>query len=120
MWEWADAYDRARNLVAQMTNAEKNNITFGIDSPLDGCSGRSGSVPRLGFPGLCLQDAGNGVRGTDMVNAYASGIHVGASWNRELAFDRAKFMGAEFRRKGANLALGPTSGPLGKIARGGR
>ena len=28
--EWADAYSRAKALVAQMTNDEKNNITYGI------------------------------------------------------------------------------------------
>lgn len=29
-------------------------------------------------------------------------------------------MGAEFRRKGVNLLLGPVVGPLGRVAEGGR
>ncbi|KAK9431764.1 hypothetical protein V1505DRAFT_367805 [Lipomyces doorenjongii] len=34
---------------------------------------------------MCLQDAGtSGVRNTDFVNNYPSGIHVGASWNKFL------------------------------------
>jgi beta-glucosidase len=82
-------------------------------STTNGCSGVSGGVSRLGFPGLCLQDAGNGVRGTDGVNGYPSGLHIGASWNKSLAYLRAQHMGAEFRRKGANVALGPVAGPIG-------
>ncbi|KAL2851068.1 glycosyl hydrolase family 3 N terminal domain-containing protein [Aspergillus pseudoustus] len=118
--EWAPAYHKAKSLVQRMTNEEKNNLTYGYKSNSTGCSGISGGAPRVGFPGICLQDAGNGVRATDMVNAYASGIHAGASWNRELAYARAYHMGTEFRRKGVNVALGPVAGPLGRIARGGR
>jgi len=86
--EWASAFAKAKALVAQMTNDEKNNITYGQDSTT-GCSGVSGTVPRLGFPGLCLQDSGNGVRAQDGVNGYPSGIHVGAAWNEDLAYQRA-------------------------------
>ncbi|PYH99804.1 beta-glucosidase [Aspergillus ellipticus CBS 707.79] len=118
--DWADAYAKGKSLVAQMTDEEKNNITYGFSSTTTGCSGVTGSVPRLGYPGVCLQDAASGVRGTDMVNAYASGLHIGASWNRDLAYDHAHYMGAEFKRKGVNVALGPVVGPLGRMARGGR
>ena len=118
--DWASSYDKAKALVAQMTNDEKNNLTYGYTSTTNGCSGNSGSVPRVGFPGLCLQNNGNGVSGTDMVTSYASGIHVGASWNRNLTYSRGQFMGAEFKRKGANVALGPVVGPLGRIAKMGR
>ncbi|KAJ9266118.1 CAZyme family GH3 [Paecilomyces variotii] len=118
--DWAEAYSRARALVSQMTDDEKNNITYGYTSATNGCSGNSGAVPRLGFPGLCLQDSGNGVRATDMVNGYPPGLHVGAAWNRDLAYERGHYMGAEFKRKGANVVLGPVVGPLGRIAKGGR
>ena len=103
-----------------MTLEERNNLTNGFSTTANGCSGISGSVERLAFPGFCLQDAGNGVRNADGVNSYASGISVGASWNSTLAFERAKYMGAEFKTKGVNVALGPVVGPLGRIARGGR
>ncbi|PKY01478.1 hypothetical protein P168DRAFT_49759 [Aspergillus campestris IBT 28561] len=55
-----------------------------------------------------------------MVNAYSSSLHVGASWNRDLALKRASYLGAEFKRKGANVARGPVAGPIGRVARGGR
>lgn len=55
-----------------------------------------------------------------MTNGYASGVHVGAGWNRNLAYERAHYMGQEFKAKGVSVALGPVAGPLGKIAEGGR
>lgn len=102
-----------------MTNEEKNTILYG-SSTTNGCAGFTGSVPRLGFPGICLQDAESGVRTGNLVSGYPAQLSVGSSWNRTLAYQRAKFIGAEFKAKGANIALGPVAGPLGRIAKGGR
>jgi beta-glucosidase len=74
---WAESRAKARNLVSQMTLEEKVNLTSGVTSQT-GCSGFIAGVPRLGFPGMCLADAGNGVRNTDYVSSWPSGIHVGA------------------------------------------
>lgn len=102
-------------MVSKMTLQEMNNLTYGFTDSATGCVGVSGGVHRLGFPGFCLQDAGNGVRNTDGVNSYASGVSIGASWNTSLAYQRARFMGAEFKKKGVNVALGPVVGPIGRI-----
>jgi len=69
---------------------------------------------------MCLHDSGNSIRGSDFVSAYPVGIHVGASWNRDLAYARGYWLGGEFRAKGVNIALGPVVAPLGRIAEGGR
>lgn len=103
-----------------MTNEEKENITIGTTSLTNGCSGMTGAARRVGFPGICLNDAGNGVRASDGVSGFASGVHVGAAWNRNLAYNRAEAMGAEFKAKGVNVALGPVAGPLGRHPLGGR
>ncbi|POR32601.1 Beta-glucosidase [Tolypocladium paradoxum] len=116
---WADAYHRAKALVGNMTLEEKANLTGGVNLG-SGCSGSIPPIQRLGFPGLCYSDAGNGLRGTDLVNSYPSAIHVGASWNKELAFQRGSSMGGEFRRKGVNVLLGPVVGPAWRVVRGGR
>lgn len=116
---WATAYAKAVALVSQMTLEEQANITVGYASST-GCSGTTGSVPRLGWAGLCLSDAGNGLRSTDFVNGWPSGLHVGASWNRNLTYNRALQMGGEFKTKGVNVALGPVVGPLGRMAESGR
>ncbi|KAI6812109.1 hypothetical protein KC342_g17407 [Hortaea werneckii] len=65
-----------------------------------GCSGLTGSVSRLEFPGICLADGPAGVRGTTFVNAYPAGIHAAASFNRKLVYERGLYMGDEFRNKG--------------------
>ncbi|KAK5112897.1 hypothetical protein LTR62_003719 [Meristemomyces frigidus] len=117
---WSASYVKAQTLVANMSLEEMNNVTLGVPDPSNGCVGVSGGAPRLGFPGLCLHDAGNGVRNTDGVSGFASGLHIGASWNATLAYERALYMGAEFKRKGVNVALGPVVGPIGRIAEGGR
>jgi hypothetical protein len=47
-------------------------------------------------------------------------LTVGATWNRELAFKRGVQHGEETRKKGVNVILGPSMGPLGKLPAGGR
>lgn len=116
---WAQAYSQARALVANMTNNEKNGLLYGVSST-NGCAGFSGSLSRLGYPGICLQDAESGVRTGNLVNGYPAQLSVGASWNRDLAYSRGKYIGAEFKAKGANVLLGPVIGPLGRVAKGGR
>ena len=75
---WASAYSKAKNFVAKLSQEEKSNLTFGASSQT-GCVGYIPPITRLGFKGLCLQDAGNGVRLADGVSAWPSGIHVGAT-----------------------------------------
>ncbi|KAG7289631.1 hypothetical protein NEMBOFW57_006003 [Staphylotrichum longicolle] len=69
---------------------------------------------------MCLGDAGNGLRGTDFVSTWPSGIHVGASWNKVLARHRGAGMGGEFKTKGVNVLLGPVVGPAGRVVLSGR
>ncbi|CAP96229.1 putative beta-glucosidase M [Penicillium chrysogenum] len=114
-------FSKAQALVLQMTLEEKTSLTGGYPNETSGCGGNIPAIARLGFPGMCLQDGPNGVRAADFVNGYPSGIHVGASWNKTLAYSQSHAIGGEFRRKGATVALGPpVLGPLGRIALGGR
>ena len=64
--DWGASYAKAEAFVAQLSLEEKSNLTFGIASTSNGCSGNIPAIARLGFPGMCLQDAGNGVRATDV------------------------------------------------------
>lgn len=61
-----------------MTLEEKVSLTSGVASDENGCSGNIPNITRLGFPGMCLSDAGQGLRATDFVSSFPSGIHVGA------------------------------------------
>ncbi|OTB06121.1 glycoside hydrolase family 3 protein [Hypoxylon sp. CI-4A] len=118
--EWSESYDKAIKLVSQMTVAEKVNITAGTGLYMGRCVGNTGSVPRLGLPQLCLQDGPLGVRTTDNVTAFPAGITTGATFNKDLIYQRGVALGEEFRGKGANFYLGPCVGPLGRKPRGGR
>ncbi|KAI1442897.1 glycoside hydrolase family 3 protein [Annulohypoxylon stygium] len=124
--KWADAYTKALDFVKQLTTEEKVSLASGIFSStgssgtVNGCSGNIDAIPRMNFSGFCLNDAGQGVRGTDFVSGFPSGLHVAASWNKDLARSRAESMGLEFRVKGVQIHLGPVVGPLGRVARGGR
>ncbi|KAK0754616.1 glycoside hydrolase superfamily [Schizothecium vesticola] len=116
---WGDAFAKARALVANMTLTEKIDITAGVPSNTS-CPGFVPAVKRLGFPGMCMGDAGNGLRGTDFVSTWPSGIHVGASWNKNLTRQRGLGMGGEYRTKGVNVLLGPVVGPMGRVVLSGR
>lgn len=102
-----------------MTLEEKVRLTAGVSSS-NGCSGNVPNITRLGFPGMCLSDAGQGLRGADFVSSFPSGIHVGASWNKDLANRRGAALGAEFKKKGVNVLLGPVVGPAWRVTLGGR
>lgn len=100
-----------------MTLEEKVNITRGWDGQ---CVGASGEIPRLRFPGLCLSDAPDGIRGQEYVSAFPASIHLAATWDRDLMYRYGNAIGDEVRGKGVDVYLGPVAGPLGRMARGGR
>jgi beta-glucosidase len=84
------------------------------------CVGNTGSVPRLGFKGLCFEDAPAGIRGPDFVSAFPAGSHLAQTWDKEYMHAYGKALGEEYVGKGVNVALGPVGGPLGRLARAGR
>ncbi|KAL8763834.1 MAG: hypothetical protein Q9184_000430 [Pyrenodesmia sp. 2 TL-2023] len=84
------------------------------------CVGETGSIPRLGFRGLCLQDSPLGLRLTDYNSAFPAGVNVAATFDRGLAYARGQAMGQEHRGKGVDVQLGPVAGPLGRSPEGGR
>lgn len=118
--DWGAAVARARAFVSQLTLAEKVNLTTGVGWEGDQCVGNTGSVPRLNFRALCLEDSPLGVRDTDYVTAFPAGVTIAASWDRNLAYQRGVGMGYEHFHKGVDAQLGPVVGPLGRAPEGGR
>ncbi|PSN67071.1 beta-glucosidase, partial [Corynespora cassiicola Philippines] len=116
---WDAALSRATALVAQLNITEKINMaTGGFEH--GSCIGNIASVERLGFRGLCMQDGPSGVGRADLVSVFPAGLTVAATWDRDLIYQRGLAIGAEFREKGANVMLGPTTGPMGRHPLGGR
>lgn len=103
-----------------MTVLEKVNLTTGIGWGSGPCIGNTGSVPRLDIPSLCLQDGQNGIRFTDFVTGFPSGMAAGTTFNKDLIYKRGKAIGREAKVKGVNILLAPVIGPIGLKAQGGR
>ncbi|PMB69155.1 putative beta-glucosidase F [Beauveria bassiana] len=132
--EWRNSYSKAKTLVDSMTLAEKTNITagtgvfmgesrclkLGSDEAMQRCNGNAGSALRVGYPMLCFEDGASGIRQADHVTAFPDGITVGATFDKELMYQRGVAMGKEARGKGVNVLLGPTVGPIGRKPKGGR
>lgn len=117
---WEKSYKKASELVKQMELVEKVNITTGVGWSMLMCVGNTGPVPRLKFPSLCLQDGPLGIRFADNITAFPAGVTVGATWNKDLMYQRGKAHGLEAKLKGINVLLGPAMGPLGRMPAGGR
>jgi hypothetical protein len=134
--DWADAYAKAKDFVSQLTLLEKVNLTTGVGWEGEQCVGqvnvtslteqshsnsrKVGSIPRLGFRSLCMQDSPVGVRDTDYNSVFSSGQTVAATFDRGLFYARGNAMGAEHKAKGVTVQLGPVAGPLGRSPEGGR
>ncbi|KAH7305614.1 beta-glucosidase-related glycosidase [Rhexocercosporidium sp. MPI-PUGE-AT-0058] len=114
---WEEALAKAKEFTAQLTPAEKADMVTGKPGP---CVGNIVAIPRLGFGGLCLQDGPLAIRTVDYASVFPAGVTTAASFDRQLMYERGVAMGAEFRGKGAQVALSPVAGPLGRSAYAGR
>jgi beta-glucosidase len=99
--DWANTYQQALTMVHQMTVEEKASVVSGQKSTTNGCAGQIPGVPRLGFPGICVNDGPNGLHDVAAVNGYPSAITIGATWNKKLALERGQSMGLESKVKGS-------------------
>ena len=111
---WDDAYDIAQSLVTQMTMDDKIAITTGTDGP---CVGNTDATSHFGA--LCLNDGPLGVRGSSKTSAFVAGINAAASFDREMIQQRGSDIAEEFRGKGINVWLGPSTDLL-RAPRSGR
>lgn len=89
---WDDAYAKAKEFVSGLTLLEKVNLTSGTGWQADECVGNTGSVPRLGFRGFCMQDGPLGIRfselylswlGEEVMLMSCSGSKLGVSCWRQ-------------------------------------
>jgi beta-glucosidase len=119
-----DADERAKLLIAQMTQDEKLTLVlgyFGTDfspknfkTPAEARAGSAGYVPgiaRLGIPPQWQTDAGIGVATQGGAvekrerTALPSGIATAATWNPDIGYAGGKMIGAEARASGFNVML---------------
>ncbi|KAL3438793.1 glycoside hydrolase superfamily [Aspergillus tetrazonus] len=97
--DWAKAYEAAEALVLPWTIEQQANISV-----------RDGTAP--GFVPFEPSDGPTGLSGGKGVSGWVGGQTITSSWNRSLIADHYSRMAAEFRKKGYNMLLGPSTGPL--------
>ena len=95
------AGQRVGLLLSRMTLPDKINMVTG--------AGNIPAIPRLCIPAINLQDGPNGVGdGLTGVTQLPAGVSLAATWDRSLAAEYGKVIGAEERGKGKMVNLGPT------------
>lgn len=99
---WSEALVKAQAFVAQLTLEEKSDMVTGTPGP---CVGNIVAIPRLDFPGLCLQDGPLAIRVADYASAFEAGVAAAATWDRDILYTRGYAMAEEFKAKGAHIAL---------------
>ncbi|KAL4865503.1 hypothetical protein BDV12DRAFT_211014 [Aspergillus spectabilis] len=105
--DWESAYAAAEALVSTWSTEQQANISV-----------RYGVAP--GFVPFEPSDGPTGVTGGQGVSGWVGPQTLASSWNRTLVADQYARMAVEFRKKGYNMLLGPSSGPLGRSPLGSR
>lgn len=118
--DWDAAYQQARDFVSQLTLTEKVNLTTGVGWQSEKCVGNVGTIPRLAFRSLCLEDSPLGVRFKDFASGFPALVTIASTWDRQVFYDHGYAMGEEHRDSGVDVQLGPVVGPLGRAPEGGR
>ncbi|KAF1942285.1 hypothetical protein EJ02DRAFT_444230 [Clathrospora elynae] len=117
---WDDAYTKATAALAKLSQNDKLGIVTGVGWQGGNCVGNTKAASSIGYPSLCLQDGPLGVRYIQGATAFSAGIHAASTWDIDLVRERGAFLGAESKQLGVHVQLGPSAGPLGKHANGGR
>jgi beta-glucosidase len=92
---------RVDDLLAKMTLDEKIDLISG-DTPF-----RTHPIPRLNIPFFQMADGPVGAHIPAPTIAYAAGIGLAASWDRDLALRIGQQLGRDSRSRGAAFLLGP-------------
>lgn len=95
------AEDRARSIVAKMSLEDKIDLLSGnalfTTRPMD----------KYGIPSFLMTDGPSGARIPPPSTAYAAGIGLAATWDRQLADEMGVQLARDARSRGASFLLGP-------------
>ncbi|GAA6030004.1 hypothetical protein JCM8097_009210 [Rhodosporidiobolus ruineniae] len=117
--KWIDAFDKAKEVVSQMTLNEKINWTSS-NPDTAGCSGRTYPIERLGIPAMCFADGPTGIN-SRYSTQFPAEVTTGATFDKALFAKRAEAMGKEYQAVGVHIPLSIVGGgPMGRSVYGGR
>lgn len=93
--------DQAHAMVAKLTLEQKIDLLGGVDNMY------THAMPAIGLPRFKMSDASVGVRTWGPTTAYAGGVALAASWDRNLAQRLGESIGRDARSRNVNFLLGP-------------
>jgi beta-glucosidase len=92
---------QARAMVAKLTLEQKIELIGGVDDMF------THAEPAINLPRLKMSDASVGVRTWGPTTAYAGGVALAATWDRDFARKLGESLGKDARARGVNFLLGP-------------
>src|ERR1035438_6888859 len=92
---------QAHALAARLTLEEKIKLLGGVDSMF------TQAVPSIGLPRFKMSDASVGVRTWGPTTAYAGGVALAATWDKDFARNLGEALGKDARARGVHFLLGP-------------
>jgi len=92
---------QAQGLLAKLTLEQKIELLGGVDWMY------TYAVPEIGLPRLKMSDASVGVRTWGPSTAYAGGVALAATWDKEYARRMGEGLGRDARARGVHFLLGP-------------
>ncbi len=92
---------KAHALVAKLTLKQKIEMLGGIDEMF------THAEPTIGLPSFKTSDASVGVRSWGPTTAYAGGVALAATWDKDFARELGESLGKDARARDVNFLLGP-------------
>ncbi|MGA9069867.1 MAG: glycoside hydrolase family 3 C-terminal domain-containing protein [Terracidiphilus sp.] len=92
---------KAQALLGKLTLDEKIKLLGGLDSMF------TQAIPSIGLPRFKMSDASVGVRTWGPTTAYAGGVALAATWDKDFARTLGKALGRDARARSVHFLLGP-------------
>jgi beta-glucosidase len=92
---------KAKAMLSQLTLEQKIQLIGGVDSMF------TNAIPSINLPRLKMSDASVGVRTWGPTTAYAGGVALAATWDKEFARELGESLAKDARARGVNFLLGP-------------
>ncbi len=92
---------KAHEMLSKLTLEQKIELIGGVDSMY------TNAMPCIGLPRFKMSDASVGVRTWGPTTAYAGGVALAATWDRNFARTLGESLGRDARARNVNFLLGP-------------
>ena len=92
---------KAKALLAKLSLEQKIQLIGGVDGMF------TNAIPSIDLPRFKMSDASVGVRTWGPTTAYAGGVALAATWDRDFARELGESLGKDARARSVHFLLGP-------------